>query len=153
MTLIETVEDAEALAPSDADNLAFLTQTTLSVDDTAAEPVRVEAGSLALLFALTSNDIISYITKMISMIMSGMFICTMLGRFWIRFNWQGAVAALAGGAGASVVVLMDSDWLAFWGNPCIPSVLTSLVASVLVTLVTPASSMACPRMSVNSRPM
>lgn len=49
--------------------------------------------ALALLFALTSNDIISYITKMISMIMSGMFICTMLGRFWTRFNWQGAVAA------------------------------------------------------------
>ncbi len=55
-------------------------------------PVLVIA--LALLFALTSNDIISYITKMISMIMSGMFICTMLGRFWTRFNWQGAVAAL-----------------------------------------------------------
>lgn len=36
MTLIETVEDAEAFAPQDADNLAFLTQTTLSVDDTAA---------------------------------------------------------------------------------------------------------------------
>ncbi len=97
--------------------------------------------ALALLFALTSNDIISYITKMISMIMSGMFICTMLGRFWTRFNWQGAVAALAGGAGASVAVLVDSDWLAFWGNPCIPAVLTSLVASVVVTLLTPASSM------------
>jgi 4-hydroxy-3-methylbut-2-enyl diphosphate reductase len=36
MTLIETVEDAEAFTPADADNLAFLTQTTLSVDDTAA---------------------------------------------------------------------------------------------------------------------
>ncbi|SEM49920.1 4-hydroxy-3-methylbut-2-enyl diphosphate reductase [Sphingomonas gellani] len=36
MTLIETVEDAEALAPADPANLAFLTQTTLSVDDTAA---------------------------------------------------------------------------------------------------------------------
>jgi 4-hydroxy-3-methylbut-2-enyl diphosphate reductase len=36
MTLIETVEDAEALAVADPDNLAFLTQTTLSVDDTAA---------------------------------------------------------------------------------------------------------------------
>ena len=78
---------------------------------------------------------------MISMIMSGMFICTMLGRFWTRFNWQGAVAALAGGAGASIAVLVDSDWLAFWGNPCIPAVLTSLVASVVVTLLTPASSM------------
>jgi len=35
MTLIETREDAEALMPSDAERLAFLTQTTLSVDDTA----------------------------------------------------------------------------------------------------------------------
>ncbi|MGE4411250.1 MAG: 4-hydroxy-3-methylbut-2-enyl diphosphate reductase [Sphingomonadales bacterium] len=36
MTLIETVEDAEALPPADPQALAFLTQTTLSVDDTAA---------------------------------------------------------------------------------------------------------------------
>ena len=36
MSLIETVEDAEAFTPVDADNLSFLTQTTLSVDDTAA---------------------------------------------------------------------------------------------------------------------
>lgn len=36
MTLIESVEDAAALNPADPDNLAFLTQTTLSVDDTAA---------------------------------------------------------------------------------------------------------------------
>ena len=36
MTLVETVEDVAALAPSDPERLAFLTQTTLSVDDTAA---------------------------------------------------------------------------------------------------------------------
>ncbi|TCP36648.1 4-hydroxy-3-methylbut-2-enyl diphosphate reductase [Sphingomonas sp. BK235] len=36
MTLIETVDDVAALAPADPANLAFLTQTTLSVDDTAA---------------------------------------------------------------------------------------------------------------------
>jgi len=36
MSLIETEEDARAIAPSDPDNLAYLTQTTLSVDDTAA---------------------------------------------------------------------------------------------------------------------
>jgi 4-hydroxy-3-methylbut-2-enyl diphosphate reductase len=35
MTLIETAEDAEALVPADPEKLAFLTQTTLSVDDTA----------------------------------------------------------------------------------------------------------------------
>ncbi len=33
--LIETVEDAEAFQPKDPGNLAFVTQTTLSVDDTA----------------------------------------------------------------------------------------------------------------------
>jgi 4-hydroxy-3-methylbut-2-en-1-yl diphosphate reductase len=36
MTLVETVADAEAVSPPDPANLAFLTQTTLSVDDTAA---------------------------------------------------------------------------------------------------------------------
>lgn len=35
MTLIETVEDAAKYEPRDPDNLAFVTQTTLSVDDTA----------------------------------------------------------------------------------------------------------------------
>ena len=36
MTLIETVEDARSVQVTNSANLAFLTQTTLSVDDTAA---------------------------------------------------------------------------------------------------------------------
>ncbi len=35
MTLIETVEDVATFEPRDPENLAFVTQTTLSVDDTA----------------------------------------------------------------------------------------------------------------------
>ncbi len=35
VTLVETIADVEALVPSDPTNLAFITQTTLSVDDTA----------------------------------------------------------------------------------------------------------------------
>ena len=35
VTLVETVADVGALKPKDPDNLAFVTQTTLSVDDTA----------------------------------------------------------------------------------------------------------------------
>ncbi len=35
MTLVETIEQAEVVAVDDPDNLSFLTQTTLSVDDTA----------------------------------------------------------------------------------------------------------------------
>jgi len=36
MTLVETLEDAAAIEVADPENLSFLTQTTLSVDDTAA---------------------------------------------------------------------------------------------------------------------
>ena len=36
MTLVETVSDVDGLAVPDEDSLSFLTQTTLSVDDTAA---------------------------------------------------------------------------------------------------------------------
>jgi len=36
ISLVETVEDVARLSPPEIDNLAFLTQTTLSVDDTAA---------------------------------------------------------------------------------------------------------------------
>ena len=36
ITLVETLDEVAALAPPDPDNLAFLTQTTLSVDDTGA---------------------------------------------------------------------------------------------------------------------
>jgi 4-hydroxy-3-methylbut-2-enyl diphosphate reductase len=35
IALVETIEDVERLAPRDAQNLAYVTQTTLSVDDTA----------------------------------------------------------------------------------------------------------------------
>jgi 4-hydroxy-3-methylbut-2-enyl diphosphate reductase len=35
ITLVETVDDARTFAPRDPDNLAWITQTTLSIDDTA----------------------------------------------------------------------------------------------------------------------
>ncbi len=43
MTLIETVADVDAFMPIDPANLAFLTQTTLSVDDTSAVVAALKA--------------------------------------------------------------------------------------------------------------
>jgi 4-hydroxy-3-methylbut-2-enyl diphosphate reductase len=43
MTLVETLEDVEALQPADPEALAFLTQTTLSVDDTHAIVAALQA--------------------------------------------------------------------------------------------------------------
>jgi 4-hydroxy-3-methylbut-2-enyl diphosphate reductase len=41
VSLIETVEDADAYTPADPDNLGYVTQTTLSVDDTAGVIARL----------------------------------------------------------------------------------------------------------------
>jgi 4-hydroxy-3-methylbut-2-enyl diphosphate reductase len=43
VTLVETVEDARAFVPRDAANVAFVTQTTLSVDDTAEVVAALQA--------------------------------------------------------------------------------------------------------------
>jgi 4-hydroxy-3-methylbut-2-enyl diphosphate reductase len=43
MTLVETLADVEALQPADPEALAFLTQTTLSVDDTHAIVAALQA--------------------------------------------------------------------------------------------------------------
>jgi 4-hydroxy-3-methylbut-2-enyl diphosphate reductase len=50
ITLVETVADAEAFVPRDPDKLAFVTQTTLSVDDTSAivDALRARFPSIAL---------------------------------------------------------------------------------------------------------
>lgn len=94
---------------------------------------------LALLFALTSNNVISYITSMIATVMAGMFVCGVLGRFWPRYNWQGAIATLIAASATSLAVINVESWTAFWGNPSIPAVLVALVVGVVVSLVTPAS--------------
>ncbi len=56
MTLVETVEDVAGLDPATSDNLSFLTQTTLSVDDTA-QIVRALKQHFPSILAPRSEDI------------------------------------------------------------------------------------------------
>ena len=56
MTLVETVEDVALIDPANPDNLSFLTQTTLSVDDTAAIVEALQSRFPAIL-APRSEDI------------------------------------------------------------------------------------------------
>ncbi len=80
MTLIETVEDAETVTPADPERLAFLTQTTLSVDDTV-EILGVLKHRFPLIQAPRSEDI-CYATS----------------------NRQAAVKAIAGRCDAVIVI-------------------------------------------------
>lgn len=97
--------------------------------------------SISLGFALLSNDIISYITKMIAILMSGMCVCGLLGRFWPRYNWQGALASLLAAMCAALSISLQSTWSEYWGNPVIPALLSGMIAGVVVTLLTPKSTL------------
>jgi len=80
ITLIETVADAERFVPKDPENLAFVTQTTLSVDDTA-EIVAILQSRFPAMSAPHKEDI-CYATT----------------------NRQDAVKVLAPGAGLVLVI-------------------------------------------------
>jgi solute:Na+ symporter, SSS family len=95
---------------------------------------------LALLLALMSNDLIRYIAGMIATLMSGMFVIALLGRFWLRLSWQGALAALMAALLTSAVILNHPVWLTFWGNPCLPALAVSLSLAVVVSLLSKASA-------------
>ncbi len=97
--------------------------------------------ALALSLALISDDLIGYITGMIATLMSGLFVCAMLGRFWLRFTWQGALAAMLGAMLSSLLILNQPDWLAFWGNPCLPAVVIAFIAAVSLSLLTPPAAL------------
>ncbi|MEW6989153.1 sodium:solute symporter family protein [Colwelliaceae bacterium 6441] len=91
---------------------------------------------IALFLALLSNNIITYITQMIAVLISGMCACGLLGRLWPKYNWQGAVATLVSAMFTAITVSMNEAWTAFFGNSVLPALLSALVAGVLVTLVT-----------------
>jgi SSS family solute:Na+ symporter len=96
---------------------------------------------IALSFALLSNDIISYITKMIAILISGMCVSALLGRFWPRYNWQGVIASLLTAMVTALTVSLNHPWSDYWGNPVIPAFFSGVLAGVVVTLLTPKSTL------------
>ena len=87
---------------------------------------------------LLADNIMTYITSMIAMLMSGMCVLGVIGRFWLRLNRTGAVAALVVAPAVSLLLFNQPTWLAFWGNPVIPAVLSSAAAAVIGSLLTQA---------------
>jgi len=90
---------------------------------------------IALLLAMMSNDIITYITKMIAILMSGMCVCGLLGRLWPKYNWQGAIATLFIGMATAIVVSANSALLNYFGNPVLPAIISAAASGILVTLL------------------
>ncbi|PQO26379.1 sodium:proline symporter [Blastopirellula marina] len=94
----------------------------------------------AFAITLPAQDIIRYIKDMISFIMSGLVVCTLMGKYWQRATWQGGIAAILGGGICTVLFKFTPSLEAYWGGPIIPSLICASVAGFLVSLITPVNT-------------
>ncbi|WP_440053142.1 sodium:solute symporter family protein [Pseudoalteromonas sp. T1lg65] len=90
---------------------------------------------VALFLALLSDDIIGYITKMIAMVMSGLCVMGLLGRFWSGYTWQGALATLLSSFLSALLVTQNEQILTWLGNPVIPALMSAVVFGVLFSWI------------------
>lgn len=94
----------------------------------------------ALAVTIPADDIIKYIQDMISFVLSGLVVCTIMGKYWRRATWQGGIAAILGGGLCTLVFKLNESWDAYWGGASIPSVVCAAAAGMAVSLLTPPNT-------------
>jgi len=105
---------------------------------------------VALLLALMSNDIISYITNMIAVLMSGLCVCGLLGRLWPKYTWHGAIATLIAGMVGAVAVTWHKPWYDYLGNSILPALGSALLVGVVVSLITQQKASKTTQVNIDS---
>jgi SSS family solute:Na+ symporter len=104
---------------------------------TVARWVLVAAFIISTAFALHTTSIVSFVVKFLPITMSGLAVIILIGRFWKRANWQGALAALIATPTVSLAVLLIPFLTKFWGYPAIPAVFVGGLTQIVVSLITP----------------
>jgi len=92
---------------------------------------------IAFGLVLFTDNIIEFIESFISTVLAGLFIASLLGKYWPRANWQGGLASMISGSVISIIILNVESFESFFGNPIIPAMLGALIFGVIVTLITP----------------
>ncbi|HEV2454154.1 MAG TPA: hypothetical protein VGY98_07830, partial [Verrucomicrobiae bacterium] len=104
----------------------------------AARILLICAFVLCTSVALHAGTIVSYVTSFLPITMSGLAIIILMGRFWRRATWQGAMAALIV---TPILTLIAKEFFAtaFWNNAVILAV-PGFIVHFIVSLLTPRPS-------------
>lgn len=94
---------------------------------------------IATALALYMANIVEFVIKFLPLTMSGLAVIIVMGRFWKRSTWQGALAALITTPLVSLVLMIVPLEAEFWDNPVIPATIIGVIALIVVSLLTPAS--------------
>lgn len=114
----------------------------------AKRPMVAVRGALLVAFvfstgaALLAGTIVSFVLKFLPLTMTGIAVIVLLGLFWKRATWQGALAALVTTPVVSLAVMLNPAQGAFWDNPfwqnsILPATLAGFLVHVVVSLLTP----------------
>ena len=102
-----------------------------------ARPVAVARWALGFVFLFSTalawftGSIVGFVIEFMPLTMSGLALILLLGRFWKRATWQGALAALL------TTPLVSLAAMQFMDNPMLPAALTGTLAFVIVSFLTP----------------
>lgn len=94
---------------------------------------------VSTLVALQAGTIVGFVVKFLPITLSGLAVIIMVGRFWRRSTWQGALAALIATPIVSLVVMFAPVRVSFLDNAVIPT-LVGAVVHIIVSLLTPSTS-------------
>lgn len=89
--------------------------------------------------ALHAGTIVGFVVKFLPITLSGLAVIIMVGRFWKRSTWQGALAALIATPAASLVVMFVPAKVGFLNNAVIPT-LVGVVVHLVVSMLTPPTT-------------
>ena len=97
--------------------------------------------ALAIAFSITIfvSDMIAYIQKVVGAFLPGVAVTMLLGRFWKRATWVGALSAVFAGTALGVLIVavppLADAIKATFGGPAIPATAVALAAFVLGSLL------------------
>ena len=97
----------------------------------------VAAFIISTCIALFTENIVEFVKQFLTVTMSGLAVIILIGRFWRRATWQGALAALIVTPTVSLVIMFINTEGAFWGTPVIPASIAGIIAHFAVSLATP----------------
>ncbi len=91
---------------------------------------------IATVVALYTGSIVGFVAEFLPVTMSGLAIIILLGYFWKRATWQGAVAALTVTPAVSLALMFSFGHSGLGTNPTIPASVAGTLALIGVSLIT-----------------
>ena len=93
---------------------------------------------LSTFLAVYAGSIVPFVVGFLSLIFSGLAVIVILGRFWPRATWQGAIVALVSSFVVAAVILYWPGLKDKMGDPILWATLAGFIAHVVVSLSTPS---------------